>query len=224
MSTMEIPLTGVGLQPRKKFGLLDFLRAQIVANSTSGCSVPSNAPLSLLADAALTSVWVGDLATIETAPEILGEIKDRSGLTWDQIARAMGVNRRSVHNWLSERPMSAEKEENLHTLALVVRTLAGSSQRQTRSRMLDRTGGESVFERFIAGRRAEALELAHSRALSSHSPMLSSGGWRRISEEARDARRSPITPLDLLETSVVVGAPPAKLKRARRMTRRTDGD
>jgi hypothetical protein len=218
-------LSDFNLKPLERFeGLLAAWRAQLIANGTSGMSTPSSASLSLIGDAVGTSIWVGEVSTAETPPEILMQIKDRSGLTWDQIARAMGVNRRSVHFWLNGRDLSAEKEERLHAFASIVRTLAGDSQRQTRSRLLDRTGGESVFDLVIAEHDSEAAKLARTRAVSTHEAMLVSSVSRRISDQARAARRSPIEAADLLVgASQRVVVPSGELKRARRMTRRTDG-
>jgi transcriptional regulator with XRE-family HTH domain len=226
MSVVEVSTlsTGFTLQTREKLeGMLGSLRAQLIAGGTSALSAPNDAPLSFLAEAAGTSVWVGTVSAPESAPVVLDELKDMTGLTWDQLARVMGVSRRSIHLWLNGRPLSAEKEERLHEIAHVVRTLAGKSQIETRTRMLDKSGGQSVFDQLIAGFDEAALGLAFTRAASTEPAVLFEHSARRLSNEARAARRSPIHALDLLESSsAMVVVEPAKLKRARPMKRKTD--
>lgn len=226
MSAIEVPvLSKAGLDfpmPVKLEGVLAYFRAQLVAGGTSGMSTPSEDLLPLLLDASETRVWVCEPIATETAPEILDEIKSLSGLTWDQIGRAMGVNRRSVHFWLNGRPLSADKEERLHTVAQVIRTLTADSQLKTRTRLLDKSGGRSVFDHLVAGTTDEAMTLANARAASTQSAVLFSHTPRRLSDEARAARRSPLDPIDRLEDVAHVAISPPTLKSARRMKRRTD--
>lgn len=54
--------------------------------------------------------------------EVVRSLKRRSGLTWDQLASALGVSRRSVHGWAAGTKVSARNMEALtdldHLLAL----------------------------------------------------------------------------------------------------------
>ena len=55
------------------------------------------------------------------AGAVIGELRRLSGLTWDQLARLLGVSRRSVHFWASGKPMAQSNEEHLRRLLAVVR-------------------------------------------------------------------------------------------------------
>lgn len=57
------------------------------------------------------------------------EVRLRSGLTWEQLAKLFKVERRSVHLWASGRPMSAPNAENLNRILGILRR----AERGTRS-------------------------------------------------------------------------------------------
>ncbi len=200
--------------------LLELLRRQVVADSTTSLSAPTRRSI-LLSDSQATTVWLEAVLPTKSAPELLDEVKDASGLTWDQIARLMGVSRRSVHLWLSGRPLSAENEERLHTIREIVRSVGGRSQVEVRSKLLDKSGGASVLDLLAAGDDANATTLARDRAVAAAAPMLFTHIPRRL-DTAQRSRRASIGALDALEEGGVVEVTPTRLKRARRM-RRKDG-
>lgn len=82
------------------------------------------------------------LAAPAAAPDPAAEaslvkwIKEQSGLTWDQIAGALGVSRRTLHFWANGARVSADNAEALHAFAAVVRAAAGGSPAATRSALL----------------------------------------------------------------------------------------
>lgn len=63
----------------------------------------------------------------------ISELRRRSGLTWEQLARLFGVARRSVHFWASGKPMNAANEQRLGRLLAVVRYIDRGSARATRA-------------------------------------------------------------------------------------------
>lgn len=70
----------------------------------------------------------------ETPPSTaISELRRRSGLTWEQLARLFGVARRSVHFWASGKPMNAANEERLGRLLAVVRYIDRGSAPATRA-------------------------------------------------------------------------------------------
>ena len=81
-----------------------------------------------------------------TPSRMLAEIKEGAGLTWEQVARILGVDRRSVHLWLRGQGMSADREERLHTVAHVIREIDAGTPSETRGRLLDKSAGTSVFD------------------------------------------------------------------------------
>ncbi|MFF1606170.1 helix-turn-helix domain-containing protein [Amycolatopsis sp. NPDC058278] len=76
-----------------------------------------------------------------------------SGLTWDEIARLVGVSRRTVHNWIQGARVSSA---NARTLSRVCTTLEREDKgdpASTRAHLLaPRLGGMSPYERMLARR------------------------------------------------------------------------
>jgi transcriptional regulator with XRE-family HTH domain len=52
--------------------------------------------------------------------EAVGGLRDRSGLSWDQLARMFGVSRRSVHKWAGGGALNAAHTARLRHLAQLV--------------------------------------------------------------------------------------------------------
>ena len=68
---------------------------------------------------------------------VICELRRRSGLTWDQIAEVMGVERRSVHFWASGKEPSARNQERLRRVLAVVRGADRGSANETRLALLE---------------------------------------------------------------------------------------
>ena len=66
-------------------------------------------------DAAPVSTTEAFIPAAATAKSVR-ELKERSGLTWDQLAKAFSVSRRSVHGWASGARMNAANAELLARL------------------------------------------------------------------------------------------------------------
>jgi hypothetical protein len=126
-----------------------------------------------------------------SAGAVIGELRRLSGLTWDQLARLLGVSRRSVHFWASGKPMAPSNEEHLRCLLAVVRKVDRGSARVNRAILLGAgEDGISPFDLLVAG--------GHERVFS----LLGSGeGYRtsppKISEDARTLR-APQRPEELV--------------------------
>lgn len=83
------------------------------------------------------------------ASDLVRFIHDESGLTWDQIARVLGVSRRSIHLWASGSKINARNTEMLVDLSDVVRGAAALPQSQRRAWLYASTPGEpSPLESF----------------------------------------------------------------------------
>ena len=96
------------------------------------------------------TLWWGEMAAAEQTNSGLAAIDDtrqpsgaiaelrrRSGLTWDQIACLFHVARRSVHFWVSGKPMNAANEERLSRLLGIVRHIDRGSPRDTRAAIMN---------------------------------------------------------------------------------------
>lgn len=66
----------------------------------------------------------------------LKDVRERTGLTWDQIARLFGVSRRAVHLWAAGGRMTATNEETLVGLADVLSKTADGPEREARRAVL----------------------------------------------------------------------------------------
>lgn len=204
--------------------LLHLFWIQAAVRATTAFSVAPRRELVFLIDPSATSgahVWI-EPAT-QTAREVLDEIKGVSGLTWDQVARIMGVSRRSVHMWLNAKPMASENEERVHRVRQILRELGGRSQLETRSRLLDTRDGDSVFRLLVQQDDDAALALARERAVSASAPIVFHHAGRRLDEEARASRASTLSQMDLLESGTgPAEVRPARGKRATRSRRARD--
>lgn len=92
----------------------------------------------------------GQVALVPTSDaDLVKWIKDESGLTWDQIARAFDVSRRAVHLWATGGRVSAGNAEALQAFAALVRQAAGASPTESRNSLLSMgPDGLSPIDRF----------------------------------------------------------------------------
>lgn len=81
----------------------------------------------------------------------LADIKRLSGLTWDQIAECLGVDRRSLHHWMKGQPVATENEKRLRGMATLVRRMPASAPADARALMMDTSSGSSMIEDLAAG-------------------------------------------------------------------------
>lgn len=75
-----------------------------------------------------------DATTMPSAT--IAELRRRSGLTWDQVARLFGVARRSVHFWASGKALNAANEERLGRMLAVVRYVDRGTAQATRAALM----------------------------------------------------------------------------------------
>jgi DNA-binding transcriptional regulator YiaG len=88
----------------------------------------------------------------QSSSAALMELRRVSGLTWDQLARLFGVTRRSLHFWVSGKPLNPANEERLHKLLATVRMLNRGSARENRSLLLSvREDGVIPYDLLIEG-------------------------------------------------------------------------
>ena len=106
----------------------------------------------------------------------ISEVRRRSGLTWEQIARLFGVARRSVHFWISGKSMNASNEERLNRLLIAIRYIDRGEGASTRAALMSaQSDGAVPFELLTEGRFEEVMQrLGQGRgremAVSMHAP------------------------------------------------------
>lgn len=96
-------------------------------------------------------------------PEILQQVRRSSGLSWGEIARAVGVSRRTIHNWLSGARVAGAHLARLLDVSRAVTNVATGSVESTRTALLrPNANGRSVVDDL-----ALAARPARRRPLSS---------------------------------------------------------
>lgn len=126
----------------------------------------------------------------EPAGAAIGELRRRSGLTWDQLARLFGVSRRSLHFWASGKPMAAGNEEHLHRLLDVIRKIdRGSASANRKVLLTAHEDGGLPFDSLVAQDYEQVVLMLGPAMERARSP--------KISDEAR-AARAPRPPEELV--------------------------
>lgn len=81
----------------------------------------------------------------------LNEIKRKSGLTWGQLADAMGVDARAVHLWRRGGGISAAHEERLQEMNALINSIDLGVPADVRAELVEAAAGGSLLERLRAG-------------------------------------------------------------------------
>jgi|GEM_PF-3836667 len=128
----------------------------------------------------------------------LAELRSMTNLTWTQLARALGVQRRSLHFWAQGESPSASNMERLMRFVRIVRTVDRGDQIET-TRFLIEPQGErpSPFDLLCDGRVDDVLALVQQSAIRQDTRRAS----RRpppLSRSQRSRRRG-IPPLERLD-------------------------
>lgn len=123
----------------------------------------------------------------------LAELRSRTELTWGQLARALGVNRRSLHFWAQGERPSASNFERLMDLVEIVRGIDDGDPTTTTETLLEpHGGGPSMFARLCDQQAGIFPELTRPARV----PRAISGRTRRPPQLSREerARREGLAP------------------------------
>lgn len=135
---------------------------------------------------------------VAPAIELLADIRRRARLTWDQLARMLGVQRRSLHLWARGARLSADNAERLEHVAAAIRLLDLGDPDQTRSALLRPwAGSESIYDLLCARRDREAVALARRGAVVDARPAATRKRPPALTRTARQARRG-LPPTELV--------------------------
>jgi transcriptional regulator with XRE-family HTH domain len=86
-----------------------------------------------------------------TTALIVQELRDKSGLTWDQLGRLLGVSRRAVHLWAAGGRINARHLELLTRLRGIVDGLPAEDAPQRRVLLFEtRQAGLNIFDAFLS--------------------------------------------------------------------------
>lgn len=179
------PVTiGGGLEVARR-GIVFAGLAFILGSATSTCSVwarpfdgTSGAPPAV-------APGLGRKATAErTAAKRLGDAKRLSGLTWEELSRAMDTTRRTLHLWANGRAISSANEGRLSRLVGVLQVISRGTGRETRQALLTPSEDDGlvpldllvlgrfdeVAKRLDRGRPVPTRRIASKAGVSSSSP------------------------------------------------------
>lgn len=93
----------------------------------------------------------------ETLPDLarsVRSLRQRSGLTWDELARIFGVTRRTLYNWSIGSKVSAAHAQALAQVIARVHEIDAGDPKLTRSRLLAPTESGSTIYTRLAQRQA----------------------------------------------------------------------
>lgn len=169
LATLEAPMRAAGSTsnayvnysaPTKNPPLLFF-----VVGAATATSVLLGAPAAVPAAQSGTSVVISMPAaasprvTESTAAKVK-RMREQSGLTWDQFARAFNVSRRAVHHWASGGNLSAANSGLLVEFDRLLSVIQSSDSDEVRQRLVspDKSGESPLdaFRKLALGAYAEA--------------------------------------------------------------------
>lgn len=106
-------------------------------------------------------------ASGRTTAEAIRGLRERSGLTWDEIGKAFGVSRRAVHQWANGGRMNSKNVERLSEIVALIDTIPTQTPEEVRSRLVaPNRQGSTLLGRLIATARPAAPKRDVKQALS----------------------------------------------------------
>lgn len=163
----------------------------------------------LLLGPGTTSGWL-HTAGPPPSQSVVAELRSRTQLTWAQLARALGVQRRSLHFWArGERPSAANLERLMGILG-IIRAIDRGDPSETTAMLLESQGnGPSAFALLCEGRDDEVLELLRGHSVGARETRERRHRPPRLTAEERARRRGGFSPIDRLGTLHDVHLAPA---------------
>jgi len=146
----------------------------------------------------------------------IAELRRLSGLTWEQLAGALGVTRRTVHFWANGRPINLRNERHLHALLQAIRQADRGMARANREMLLAADEGTCPLDLLAAHEYSDFLQQVGEGK-----------GRRKLAREplspAAQSNRGPLPPeqlIDALQGRVHNDPGPSRAVKRRRGRRR----
>jgi DNA-binding transcriptional regulator YiaG len=98
----------------------------------------------------------------ESTSRLLAEVREQSGLTWDQLARYFGVSRRAVHLWAAGGRMTASNAELLARLSSAISSLGDMEPSSRRQALLRSEAGLNIVDAERAKRSSKDTDINRS--------------------------------------------------------------
>lgn len=148
--------------------------------TTSGLPVPSPEPIEQ------------PHAASASAGSLIAELRQLSGLTWEQLARLCKVSRRTLHFWASGKPMKPGHQEHLNRLLGVIRYMDRGTAELNRAALLSPTTDEKLPFDLLSNNEYALVEQSIGKGVIRPRPPTVS--------PAMLASRKPIHPTEILES------------------------
>ena len=151
----SLATSGAGSLQRARMWAIIHISGALSSQGTTSSEIPSQGSVDPLA-LEQTSTGLAEL----TSPEVaIAELRRRSGLTWEQLARVFGVARRSVHFWASGKALNATNEERLGRLLAVIRRIDRGNAPQTRAMLMTALDDGTIpFDLLVTGQLDELVD------------------------------------------------------------------
>lgn len=137
---------------------------EVVFGSASGYGSVHRWPLSVgCADVSTYRASVETVPAVRREPlsdaELVSCLHERSGLTWEQLAKLLGVSRRSVHMWAAGSSVTSVHRAVMERLGKLLDDLDLPPDR-ARNRLFERgVDGTTLYDRFCAQRNGGRAEI-----------------------------------------------------------------
>lgn len=134
---VALPYQGVVLHPARPIGSF---WGSLFRGSRSGTGSASI----VICEKRIESYSVSSAHTTQAEPApvgVLRRVKQISGLTWEELSKALSVSRRTLHNWDAGTEVSQKHLQHLHRLAGVLERLDRGNPVYLRNLLLKDLGG-----------------------------------------------------------------------------------
>ena len=74
------------------------------------------------------------------------DLRNISGLTWELLAKLLGVSRRTLHSWDNGHPMAVKNEDKLGRIMKAIKSLGKENVAKNRRLLLSTTNGQIPFD------------------------------------------------------------------------------
>lgn len=102
-----------------------------------------------------------------TTAEAIRGLRERSGLTWEEIGKAFGVSRRAVHQWANGGRINSKNVERFSEIVALIDRIPTQAPEEVRSRLVTpNSRGSTLLGQLIATARPAAPKRDVKQALS----------------------------------------------------------
>lgn len=143
--------------------------ALLTGCTSNTTAVPSIEIVNMPTDTGTKSFYAlsSNVAGARNTADAIRRLRERSGLTWDEIGKAFGVSRRAVHQWANGGRMNSKNVERLGEIVALIDDIPAQTSADVRSWLVTpNSRGLTPLGGLIASARPAAIKPDIRRALS----------------------------------------------------------